>query len=173
MAFNTQAAYGMYTQNAPLTEVVRTLNQAGFGNEDICMMLSPTHPLASIVREASFLNQDREAGAVTASLIGWLSEFGAVVIPTVGLFIRSQAFLRALLSSKSSALCGPSSTLTDLGFSGKDAERYESQLRNLGVMVYVSCSELARTNWAIELLRRTGAREAATVEKEMAMEAVA
>lgn len=173
MTFNTQAAYGMYPQDISLNEVVRTLNQAGFGNEDICMMLSPTHPLASVVREASFLNQDREASAVTAGLMGWLSEFGAVVIPTVGLFVRSQAFLHALLVSKDSALCGRSNTLTSLGFSGKDAERYESQLRKLGVMLYVSCSELARTNWAIELLRRTGARETATVENRMAMEAAA
>src|SRR5271155_1081257 len=81
------AAYGTYSQEAPLTRFVTALNQAGFENEDICMILSPTHPIASIVREASLLNPERKSTAVTARMIGWLSAFGAVLIPTVGFFI--------------------------------------------------------------------------------------
>jgi hypothetical protein len=163
----TPAAYGMYRQDVPLHEVVRTLNQAGFGNEDICMMLSPRHPIAAVVREASILNAEREASAVTAGLIGWLSEFGAVMIPTVGFFVRSQEFLHALLAPRDSApLCGSSGTLVGLGFAEDDAERYERQLRELGVLVYVSCPESAKTNWAIELLRQTGASEAAMLASE-------
>src|SRR4030088_2422587 len=97
MSVNSAAAYGMYPQEGALHDVVHTLNQAGFENEDICMMLAPTHPIATIVREASILNSEREASAVTAGLISWLSEFGAVMIPTVGFFVRSQEFLHALL----------------------------------------------------------------------------
>lgn len=163
----SSAAYGMYPQDVALHEIVRTLNQAGFGNEDICMMLSPRHPIATVVREASILGAEREASAVTAGLIGWLSEFGAVVIPTVGFFIRSQAFLHALLTPKDSqALCGNTSTLVGLGFAEDDAERYEHQLREVGVLVYVACPEGTKTNWAIELLRRTGASEASTLACE-------
>jgi hypothetical protein len=33
------------------------------------------------------------------------------------------------------------------------------------VLVYVSCPENAKTNWAAELLRRTGAEEVASVEE--------
>jgi hypothetical protein len=153
---------------------VHTLNDAGFQKENICMVLSPRHPIASIVRDASILNGEREASAVTAGLIGWLSEFGAVVIPTVGFFIRSQAFFHALVVSRDSpALCGNARTLAGLGFSDGDAERYENQLREVGVLVYVSCPENTGTNWAIELLRRTGAEEAATLETESMVGAAA
>jgi hypothetical protein len=166
MSVNTPAAYGMYPHDVALHDVVQTLNRAGFGNEDICMMLSPRHPIATVVREAN-LNAEREASAVTAGLIGWLSEFGAVVIPTVGFFIRSQAFFRALVVEADSAtLCGNTRALVGLGFSEIDAERYENQLRDVGVLVYVSCPESAKTDWAIELLRRTGAQEAATLALE-------
>ena len=159
------AAYGLYPHDVPLHDVVRTLNQAGFDNEDICMMLSPAHPISSVVRDASFLNTEREASAVTAGLIGWLSEFGAVVIPTIGFFIRSQQFFRALVVAKdSTALCGNTRPLVSLGFSEIDAERYENQLREVGVLVYVACQESARTGWARELLSRTGAVEASTLE---------
>jgi hypothetical protein len=166
MVPRTPAAYGMFPHDVALAEVVHTLNRAGFVNEDICMMLSPTHPIATVVRDASFLNTEREATAATAGLIGWLSEFGAVVIPTVGFFIRSQAFFHALVAAKDSPpLCGNSRTLVGLGLSEIDAERYENQLHDVGVLVYVSCPESARTNWAVELLRRTGAEEVACVEE--------
>jgi hypothetical protein len=165
MAVNT-AAYGMYSQNVPLNDVVHTLNQAGFGNEDICMMLSPTHPIAAQVRDASLFNSERGTSTATAGLIGWLSEFGAVMIPTVGFFVRSHAFLHALMVARDApALCGNARTLAGLGFRDDDAERFESQLRKLGVLVYVSCSESAKTSWACEVLRHSGAGEAAILDE--------
>jgi hypothetical protein len=60
-----------------------------------------------------------------------------------------------------------------LGFSEGDALRFERQLRDMGVLVYVACSESEGTTRAIELLRRTGARETAALEKEVALQAVA
>ena len=174
MAVNAAAAYGLYTQDVALTDIVRNLNQAGFDNEDICMMLSPAHPIASIVRDASLFNTEREASAVTAGLIGWLSEFGAVVIPTVVFFIRSQAFFHALMVTREGpSLCGNARTLVGLGFSEEEAGRFEGQLGDLGVLVYVSCPEGAKTLWAREVLRHTGAQEAATLEERITMAATA
>jgi hypothetical protein len=165
MALNTAAAYGMYSQDVALNDVVRTLNQAGFDNQDICMMLSPTHPIASVVRDASLFNSECESNAMTAGLIGWLSGFGAVLIPTVGFFIKSQAFFHALMVARDApAICGNARTLVGLGFSDDEADRFEAQLRHLGVLVYVSCNESAKTMWACEVLRHTGAREAATLD---------
>jgi hypothetical protein len=174
MALNTAAAYGMYSQETALNDVVHTLNQAGFENEDICMMLSPSHPIAAIVRDASLFNSESQSNASTAHMIGWLSGFGAVLIPTVGFFIKSQAFFHALMTSRESpALCGNARTLVGLGFSDDEAERFENQLRKLGVMVYVSCAERAKTLWACEVLRHTGASEAATLHETFAVAAAA
>lgn len=166
MAVTTAAAYGIYPQDAVLTDIVRNLNQAGFVNEDICMMLAPTHPIASIVRDASLFSSDRQDTAASAGMIGWLSAFGAVLIPTVGFFIRSRVFLHALMVARESpGLCGNARTLVGLGFSEHEAERFEGQLARLGVLVYVSCPESAKTLWAREVLRHTGARETNTLEE--------
>lgn len=177
MALNTPAAYGMYPHDVALQQVVQTLNESGFDKEDICMMVSPSHPIAASVRETNILNAEPKASAVTAGLIGWLFEFGAVMIPTVGFFVRSQAFLRALVTADSPAPCGRSRTLVGLGFSEGDAERFENQLREVGVLVYVACPESASTStsWAVEVLRQTGAQEIATLEleREWAAKAVA
>jgi hypothetical protein len=169
MEANTSAAYGIYSDAAALTDIVHNLNQAGFDNEDICMMLSPVHPVSLAVRDASLFNSERESDSATASLIGWLSKFGAVLIPKVGFFVRSQAFLHALMASHgASALCGNCRTLVGLGFSPEDAERCEDQLGDLGVLIYISCTENARTLWAREVLRHTGACEASTLKEPIA-----
>jgi hypothetical protein len=160
------AAYGMYSQDVPVGDVVHTLNDAGFDNENICMMVSPNHPIATVLRGASVFNGEGDTNTDAAGLIGWLSGFGAVVIPTLGFFIRSPAFFRALVSARQApALCGDPKTLVSLGFSEGDAVRFERELGlgSMGVLVYISCGENTKTAWARELLRRTGAVEAATL----------
>ncbi len=169
MAANAAAAYGIYPQNAALSDIVHTLNKAGFDNADICMMLSPTHPIASLVRDANLFNTERDSSAVTAGLIGWLSEFGAVMIPTVGFFIRSQAFFRAVMASKEDTLLyGNARALVGLGFPEREAQRFENDVRHFGTLVYVSCRENAKSLWAREVLHNTGAQEAATLDESVA-----
>ena len=158
------AAYGIYPRNIALTDIVCTLNRAGFENQDICMVLSPAHPAAAVVRDARVDHCEREESAANARTIGWFSEFGAVVIPTVGFFIRSQVFFHALMIKQNfEALCGGAKTLAGLGFPEHEANRLGDQVSEAGALVYVSCLEGAKAEWATELLRRTGAREVASL----------
>ncbi|MGA7286550.1 MAG: hypothetical protein WBX02_00530 [Terriglobales bacterium] len=166
MALTKPAAYGLYSQDVALREVIGTLNQAGFGNEDICVMLSPTHPISTIVRDARILDPERKT-ALSAGMIGWLSKFGAVLIPTVGFFARSQAFFHAMMAAMDSpALCASSRTLVALGFPEFEAERFEDHLHHRGALIYISCAEAAETNWAMQLLQHTGAKETATLDQD-------
>src|ERR1700733_11046395 len=162
MSVNGTAAYAVYPRNVALPEVVSALNEAGFEDKDICMVLSPAHPVATGVGDAKIAGIEREESASNARMIGWVSKFGAVVIPTVGFFTRSQAFLKALLAEENfPALSRGSRTLLGLGFSEDEAKRLGQQLCDVGALVYVSCREGAKADGAVELLRRAGAREAA------------
>jgi hypothetical protein len=162
MSTKGTAAYAMYPRNVDLPQVVCALNRAGFGNEDICMVLSPAHPDA-----ASVFDSESSKGSASARMIAWFSGFGAVFIPTVGFFIRSQAFFQALSSDQSeqnvptqSRGCG---TLLGLGFPQEDARRLGRELCDFGALVYVSCPESAKADGAIQLLRNMGAREASSL----------
>lgn len=173
MSVHGTAAYGMYPRSVALSEVVCALSHAGFEKKNICMVLSPAHPVATAMRDATIFNE-RDTNTSSERVIGWFSEFGAVVIPTVGFFIRSQAFFQALLAGEDfPTLSRGSRTLLGLGFSPNDATRLDHQLRDIGAMVYVSCRETTNANSAIDLLRRTGAREAASFEMEKAVGAAA
>ncbi len=174
MSVNERAAYGMYPRSVPLPEVVSALNQAGFHNEDICMVLSPAHPVATGVGDARIAGAEREESASSARMIAWFSKFGAVVIPTFGFFIRSQPFFQALLADQNvPALSRGARTLLGLGFSTDEAKRLGHQLCDVGALVYVSCKEGAKADWAIELLRRAGAKEAAGLGSAPAARAAA
>jgi len=174
MRVNRTAAYAMYPRNVALPEVVSALNQAGFEKEDICMVLSPAHPVATAAGDATIGDVAREQSAISARVIGWFSELGAVVIPTVGFFIRSQAFFHALLVEQNfPGLSRGSRTLLGLGFSQDEAKRLGHQLCDVGALVYVSCQESAKADGAIELLRRAGAREAASLGRAQAAQAAA
>lgn len=164
MTANGTAAYGMYPRTVPLPEVVCALNRAGFEKKDICMVLSPAHPDAEVVREPSIFHQESPDSGKSARMIKWFSKFGAVVIPTVGLFARSEMFLHALVAEPNvSALSRSSRILLGLGFPQDDAKRLGRQLSDFGALVYVSCTEKANADGAIDLLRHTGAREAASL----------
>jgi Heat induced stress protein YflT len=169
---STTAAYGVYSEEVPVNEIVHALNDAGCSKESICLMLARTHPISTIVRQAGIRSGDREASAVAAEVIEWLSDFGVVVIRTFGFFIRSQMFLNALVTTREApALCGSSETLKGLGFSEQEAERLDDQLSQSRVLVYVLCSETAQASWAREMLQRAGAEE--TAELDLCHESVA
>jgi hypothetical protein len=170
MLANETAAYGMYSRHTALPEIVSSLNRGGFEKEDICMVLSPGHPVTGMVRNARIDSANLQDGAAGANMIGWFSKFGAVVIPTVGFFIRSQAFFDALLlKDDGSALCGGSKTLAGLGFSKEDASRLGRQLGDVCALIYVACQGRARADSAIELLMRSGAKEAASLGSAVAV----
>jgi len=159
------AAYGMYSRNVALPEVVCALNKAGFQNEDICMVLSPAHPDAEVFHGTTSADFST-VSCTTARTLSWFAEFGAVVIPTVGVFIRSQAFLQALLDEKSCpSMSRGSRTLLGLGFSQDEATRLGHRLTDIGALVYVNCHD-SRKSGAVELLRSTGAHEASILKQQ-------
>jgi hypothetical protein len=174
MIANGTAAYGMYSRNIALPEVVCALNKAGFTNQDICMVLSPAHPDAAPLHDAGEFDAPEVERTMTARMIDWFSRFGAVVIPTVGLFVRSHSYLEAFLDEQNApSLSQGSRTLIGLGFSQDDAKRLGTRLSDVGALVYVSCQESEKATGAIDLLRRTGAQEAACVKSRKAVAAAA
>lgn len=169
---DTLAAYAVYPNDVEVAEVVRVLNQLGFGNERICLMFAPTHPVAIKLRHANMLGGEHEASVAIAGSIGWLCEFGAVVIPTVGFLIHSPAFLLPLLAARNTlAQCGSARTLAGLGFSDWKAERLQVHLQQAGYLVYVASVETSSISHVLEVFPITGAEESARLDREARAEA--
>ena len=153
------AAYGLYPKKVPLENVVSRLNQEGVRNQDICLLLSPDHPIAAQIREMRLVALETISRPVLAGLVGWLSRLGAVVISNVGLFIRSRAYLHAFLSPETS-VCQYWGTLANLGISEPEAKRLGTRIDQEGGLIYVNCSPSGNSQGVLDILRRTGSLEA-------------
>lgn len=168
---NQAGAYGVYPQDVRLEEVVGTLNDAGFRSEDLCVVLAPTHPIASIVRDAGLLTSEPGSDLAAVGMLAWLTKFGAVIIPNIGFFVGAGMFLHALVAADDRVTpCDQVGVLFGLGIPEAEAIRFGRRLSEDGVLIYVSSDQPARSEWAREVMRRTGAEEAAALEPGSAVE---
>ncbi len=71
MVINTPAAYGTYSDDAAILEVVQALHQSGFDKQDICLMIPPTHPVAAVLNKSNIRSAGLEDGT---AMIGWADE---------------------------------------------------------------------------------------------------
>lgn len=159
------AAFGIYPPNVDLENVAQTLNQAGFSNESICLLLAAGHPLATLVRDLNLLSSEAKHAA-SSGLMRWLLRLGAVVIPGVGFFIRSRDFLHHLMvAPKTSSCAGATASLINLHVPEKEATHLGESMNDTGGLVYVRSDEVAQSQWAREILRQTGARETGCLQE--------
>jgi hypothetical protein len=168
MIFSTTAAYAIYPMAVHIDEIIDNLNSAGCRDEDLCVLLSPAHRLAQAVRDAKVAPRGPHSDSPTSELLQWLSRFGAVIIPGVAFFVSSRAFLRAVLApcpaTHNSAYAD---SLIGLGLPPHEADRYGDRLRHDAIVVFVCCSGAPKAHWICEVLRTTGAEEAACLQEDI------
>jgi hypothetical protein len=162
MILSQTAAYGIYPMKACVQEIVASLHDAGCSAQDVCLLLTPSHPMAQAVRDAKISSASLNSDMTPASdLLQWLSRLGAVVIPGVAFFVGSRAFLRAVLAPcPASSSSASAERLIGLGLAEDEAERYANRLSRDGIMIFASCKGEAQSQWIREVLRNTGADEA-------------
>jgi len=158
MTSGKSAAYAVYDSESLCVErALEALNQAGFENEEICVMLAPQHPIAEIVKDAG-LAPAPDSAASAATLVEWLARMGAVVIPGVGFFVRSKSFLEAWMDTeRDPSDCG---LLAPLGIGDGEARRIENDLCRDGAVIFVLSAKVDDAEWAKEILLHSGAGEA-------------
>ena len=160
------AAFGIFPGETRLEEVVTSLNSAGFESEHICVFLSPEHPIADGVRSMKAAVSHLSSDLDLAQTVVWLSTFGGVLIPGVGFFVGSAEYLHALARSDSNRQASANgAVLTSLGIPQAAAARYEERLRRDASLVFVTCDDAARSEWAREILRRLRAEEVCLLEE--------
>jgi len=161
---NRAAAYGFFPAESQLENVFRALNHAGFGNGDLCLLLTSGHPIAERVRSSTAqVPREHIQDAAREQVISWLSTYGAVLISNVGLFIGSSDFL-GVLSLPENLLRSEAEMFGLLGIPPDEAARYKSRLRKNAAFILVSCEHVAHSEWARELLSTMGAEEASLLE---------
>jgi hypothetical protein len=155
------AAYGLFPDQLQLEFILRTLNLAGFENEDLCVLIAAEHPIVERLRDWDYrLQQDLFPDVSPDCLIAWLSSYGAVVIPEIGFFVGSSQYMKALALPEELLRNSEKGVLVGLGLSPSEAARYENRMHDKMSFVFVSCNDVPQSEWARELLSAMGAEEA-------------
>ena len=165
MAGKNTAVFGIYPSGEHAERAVDTLIAAGFGSEDISVLLPDTRS----TREFAHVKETKApegtaAGATTGGIIGGtlgvLAGVGALAIPGVGPFIAAGPIMAGLAGlGVGGAVGGLVGALVGMGIPEYEAKRYEGRVKNGGTLLSVHCDTSGQVSRAKELLKSSGAED--------------
>lgn len=168
MSGKNTAAYGIYANQAGVSEAVDALKNAGFRNTDISVLFPENTGTKDFAHEKHTKAPEgavagASSGAILGGALGWLVGIGALAIPGVGPFVAAGPIV-AMLSGigVGGTVGGLTGALIGVGIPEYEAKRYEGRIRSGGILLSVHCDSSDWTKRAKEVLEHTGATDIAT-----------
>ncbi|MEO7142330.1 MAG: general stress protein [Bryobacteraceae bacterium] len=168
MAGNNTAVFGIYKTTAQAEHAVDRLLAAGFGNNDISVLMPDSHSSKEFAHEKNTKAPEGTTtgvttGGVIGGTLGLLAGIGALAIPGVGPFIAAGPIMGALAGlGVGGAVGGIIGALVGMGIPEYEAKRYEGRVKAGGVLLSVHCALGEEVSRAKDLLKETGAEDIAS-----------
>lgn len=165
MAGKNTAVFGIYKSRADLDNALLSLNDQGFRNEDVSVLLPEnlgSKELATVkaTKAPEGTTAGVASGAVVGGALGWLAGIGALAIPGLGPFIAAGPIVAALAGIGAGTVVGGlTGALVGMGIPEYEAKRYEGRIKDGGSLLSVHCDD---SNWvkkAKVTLESTGAED--------------
>ncbi len=177
----TKAVFGLADNSDHADRIVASLQQAGFGNSEISILLAdknkgtngivgehPDHTTSTLAHEKNTKAPEggvtgATAGGLIGGSLGLLAGIGALAIPGLGPFIAAGPILATLSGSAVGGALGlVIGSLVGMGIPEYEAKKYESHLKTGGVLLAVHCMDNDHINRAKAVLEKQGAKDIAT-----------
>lgn len=168
MSGKNTAAFGLYPDQASVSEAVNALKHAGFRNIDISVLFPENigskdfgHEKHTKAPEGAVAGAS--SGAIIGGALGWLAGIGALAIPGIGAFVAAGPIV-AMLSGigVGGTVGGFTGALIGVGIPEYEAKRYEGRIRNGGILLSVHCDNSDWIKRAKAVLEHTGANDIST-----------
>ena len=159
------SVFGIYANRSAAELAVDQLNQAGFTNDDISVLLSDTKSSEQFAHEKSTKAPEGATAGVTAGgaiggTLGLLAGIGMLAIPGVGPLIAAGPIMAALAGlGVGGAVGGVIGALVGMGIPEYEAKRYEGRIKDGGILLSVHCDTSDKVSRAKDLLKETGAED--------------
>jgi hypothetical protein len=152
------AAAGLFFSGVGLESLLDDLNHSGSRSEDVCVLLPQNHSVSQSLHTLRSGACSLDSAPEIASVIEWLSQFGAVIIPGVGMFVSGREFAGTLFGcGNGERACD--NALQELGLATRCVRHCEDWLRGGGIVVYVSCAQDTELGLIASVLEEAGAEE--------------
>lgn len=166
-----QAVFGIYDSRFSVEAAVESLKNSGFRHSDISVLLPEMGDTQRFAHEKNTKAPEGTAtgvttGAVVGGSLGWLAGIGLLTIPGAGPFIAAGPIMAALAGvGVGGAVGGVTGGLIGMGIPEFEAKRYESIVKNGGILISVHVDNNEWEKKARNILEATGANDVACVSE--------
>lgn len=163
------AVFAIFDERTTLERAVDQLKTSGFRSSDISVLMQTKGESRDFAHEKNTkAPEGAMAGASTGLLgggiLGWLAGAGALAIPGIGPFVAAGPIMGAIAGAGlGGTVGGVAGGLIGLGIPEYEAHRYESIVKNGGMLLSVHVDDAEWSSKAKELLIRCGARDVSRV----------
>jgi hypothetical protein len=162
-----KSVYAIATSEAQILEIVESLTNSGFSNNDISVLFpdkETTHEFAyeKHTKAPEGAMTGAAGGGALGAGLGLLAGIGALAIPGVGPLIAAGPLLAALSGAAAGAtLGGVAGGLIGLGMPELEAKRYENRIVDGNILISVLARTGEDVDRAKEILNVAGAEDIA------------
>lgn len=171
MKHGNKVVLGIFDSRVEVERALDAFRMEGFRNQDISILMpqqdqSFGHEKATKAPEGSAIGTG--TGAVIGGTLGWLVGLGAIAaIPALGPLIAAGPIMAALSGAAvGGALGGITGALVGFGIPEYEAKRYESFVREGGILMSVHADDRDWAHKAKDLMERVGAHDVSTTHEE-------
>lgn len=171
MKRGNKVVIGILDSRPELERAIEALKADGFRNEDVSVLMpqhDPTfgHEKATKAPEATVVGTG--TGALIGGTLGWLVGLGAIAIaPALAPLIAAGPIMSALSGAAiGGALGGFSGALVGFGIPEYEAKRYETFVKEGGILLSVHVDDNDWARKAKDLLERVGAHDISSTTEE-------
>jgi hypothetical protein len=168
MAGKNVAVFGIFRSREAVEEAVAALENAGFRNTDISILLPENEGTKDLAHEKhTKAPEGATAGGVTGGaiggILGGLIGVGLIAIPGLGPLLAAGPIIAALTGLGSGGVVGGIiGGLVGLGIPEYEAKRYEGRIKLGGLLLSVHCDDPHWVKRAKEILEHSGGEDIAS-----------
>lgn len=160
-----KAVFGIFDTRIAVENAVDQLKAEGFRNSDISVLLPTGEETKAFAHEKSTKAPEGAAAGATGGMavggiLGWLAGIGSLAIPGIGPFVAAGPIVGAVAGAGvGGAVGGLTGALIGYGIPEYEAKRYESFIREGGMLISVHVDDSEWSAKAKDILETCGARD--------------
>lgn len=164
------AVFGIFESRSSLESAIEGLKSSGFSNADISVLMPDANGGQNFAHEKGTKAPEGATAGATGGLalggvLGWLAGIGALAIPGIGPFVAAGPIIGAIAGAGvGGTLGGVAGGLIGFGIPEYEAKRYESYVKNGGILISVHVDDSTEAKRAKEILESAGAKD---IDSEM------
>jgi hypothetical protein len=168
----SKAVFCLARDEAHAARIVEDLKNAGFPSADISVLMSDKRSTRDFAHEKETKAPEGAAtgavaGGALGGVLGWLTGIGALAIPGLGPFIAAGPIMAALSGVAVGGMAGGLvGALVGMGIPEYEAKRYESRVKEGGVLISVHSENSDQTKLAKDIFERAGAEGISSSSEE-------